>query len=225
MPALQAHAAGYGTALASASVRGLGPGWGAVSSGCPDPATGPVEASALAPPRGTSALVLRFGPIQLSPLQLVALLAVLGAAFWFVRALFLPLGGSWERVDDAGASEQIHLVQFGPFVRGRRVVSGGFQEFAGILRGRTVFLTRRDYGAAMITAQGFPPAIATKIDGTITARLRLTLSAEGDALFGTFSPQKIEFTHEPPAISARTYQAPTHRRYRRSNAPAAPRSA
>jgi hypothetical protein len=94
------------------------------------------------------------------------------------------------------------------------MMQGGFQEYTGLLRGRGLIMTRRDHGAEMIIRQGFPKEISTEIDGTVTAKLRLTLSADGSAIFGTFTPQKIEFTYKPPAITRRSFLEPSFRRYK-----------
>ena len=136
---------------------------------------------------------------------------------WIVRGFMVRIQGTWTRVDEdahAGQPEVVFFAQLGPFVRGRRMLKGGFQEYTGIMRGRTMFMTRRDHGAAMIVGQGFPKEIVPEIDGTVTARLRLTLSADGRALFGTFTPQKIEFTRRPPAVTRRVYLDARFRRYR-----------
>lgn len=161
--------------------------------------------------------MLRFGPFELAHWHL--LLILLGVAFlaWIVRGFLIRVSGTWERVDEGlpqGNRELITLVQFGPFIRGRRMMKGGFQEFTGILRGRTLFLTRRDHGVELIVSQGFPKELVPEIDGTVTARLRLTLSADGSAIFGTFVPQKIEFTYRPPAITRRVFLEPAYRRYK-----------
>ncbi len=161
--------------------------------------------------------MLRFGPIELAYWQIILILISLGFLAWVVRGFTVRISGTWERVDEGvrpGQSELIGLVQFGPFVRGRRMLEGGFQEYTGILRGRTIFMTRRDHGRKMIIKQGFPAEIAPEIDGTVTARMRLTLSADGRAIFGTFTPQKIEFTHQPPAITRRIFLEPSFRRYK-----------
>ena len=93
-------------------------------------------------------------------------------------------------------------------------MKGGFQELNGILRGRTILMTRRDHGQDMIIDQGFPKEIAAAIDGSVTARMRMTLSADGRAIFGTFTPQKIEFTYRPPEITRRIFLEPSYRRYK-----------
>lgn len=161
--------------------------------------------------------MLRLGPIQLEFWHILLILIGLGVLVWIVRGLMVRVSGAWERVDEGlqpGQQELISLVQFGPFVRGRRMMKGGFQEYTGILRGRTIFLTRRDHGRELITSQGFPPELVPEIDGTVTARMRLTLSADGNAIFGTFTPQKIEFTYRPPEITNRIFLEPSFRRYR-----------
>lgn len=160
---------------------------------------------------------MRIGPIELETWHLI--LIGIGALFlfWVIRGFLVRITGTWERVDEGlkpGQVERITLVQFGPFVRGRRMMKGGFQEYTGLLQGRGMFMTRRDHGQEMILRQGFPKEIASEIDGTVTAKLRLTLSADGSAIFGTFTPQKISFTHRPPAITGRTFLEPSFRRYK-----------
>ncbi|MCB9645016.1 MAG: hypothetical protein H6730_00230 [Deltaproteobacteria bacterium] len=161
--------------------------------------------------------MLRIGPIQLEYWHLILIGVGLAFLVWLIRGFTVRVSGSWERVDEglgAGQRELISLVQFGPFVRGRRMMKGGFQEYTGILRGRTIFLTRRDHGRELIVSQGFPPELVKEIDGTVTAKLRMTLSADAQAIFGTFIPQKIEFTYRPPEITNRVFLEPSFRRYR-----------
>jgi hypothetical protein len=161
--------------------------------------------------------VLILGPLQFEFWHLVLIGIGLALFAWIVRGFMVRVTGTWERCDEGlkpGQTERITLVQFGPFVRGRRMMRGGFQEFTGVLRGRGLYMTRRDHGADMIMAQGFPKEISGEIDGTVTAKLRVTLSADGQAIFGTFTPQKIEFTYRPPAITRRAFLEPSFRRYR-----------
>ncbi|MFO0727029.1 MAG: hypothetical protein U1E65_24830 [Myxococcota bacterium] len=161
--------------------------------------------------------MVRIGPFQLEGWHL-GLIAVAGVVLlWFLYGLLVRVSGTWERVDEdvqSGKVERITIVQFGPFVRGRRMMKGGFQEFSGVMRGRSMVLGRIDHGKAMLIGQGFPEKIAEEIDGSLTARLRLTLSQDGRAIFGTFSPQKIEFTHHPPKITSRRFLEPSFRRYK-----------
>lgn len=161
--------------------------------------------------------MFRVGPFELELWHLFVAAAVLLLLVWLARGFMVRIQGTWERVDEdapPGGAEVVYFAQLGPFVRGRRVLPGGFQEYTGILRGRTMFMTRRDHGAEMIRGQGFPKEVVPEIDGSVTARLRLTLSADGRALFGTFVPQKIEFTRRPPAITRRVFLDARHRRYR-----------
>lgn len=161
--------------------------------------------------------MLRIGPFALELWHLAIILAVVVVLAWLVRGFMIRIQGTWERVDEDTSSsrpEIVYFAQLGPFVRGRRVVSGGFQEYTGILRGRTMFMTRRDHGVSMIVDQGFPEEVAPEIDGSVTAKLRLTLSADGRVLFGTFTPQKIEFTRKPPAVTRRVFLEARFRRYR-----------
>lgn len=161
--------------------------------------------------------MFRFGPVQLEFWHLILIAIGLAFLWWIARGFMIRVSGTWERVDEGlqpGQSERITLVQFGPFIRGRRMMDGGFQELTGIMRGRTMIMTRRDHGQEMIVRQGFPKEVAVLIDGTVTARMRLTLSADGRAIFGTFTPQKIEFTYRPPEITRRLFLEPSYRRYK-----------
>ena len=160
---------------------------------------------------------MHIGPFLLQWWHFLFIALGLVCVAWFVMSFFVRVTGTWERVDEdatGGSVERITLVQFGPIVRGRRAMSGGFQEFNGMLRGRSIVLTRRDHGQQMIVAQGFPTAVADEIDGTVTAAMRMTLSADGTVIHGTFSPQKIEFTHNPPEITGRRFLDPSFRRYK-----------
>lgn len=144
-----------------------------------------------------------------------------GAGLWLLTALLFRVGGTWERDldDEEGTAdtrpERLILGQLGPFVNGRRDVAGGHQEFSGILMGRTLRLQRRDFGVQALMAQGFPEPIARQLDGEVTARMTLRLVDGGTHLLGDFVPQKVEFTHRPPKITAAYYLAPQPRRYRR----------
>ena len=160
---------------------------------------------------------MRLGPVQLEAWHILLLLVAVGLAVWIIRGFMVRVSGTWQRVDEGvprGQIEMLSLVQFGPFVRGRRMMKGGFQEYTGLLRGRTIFMTRRDHGQELLKAQGFPEAVIPEIDGTVTAKLRMTLSADGSAIFGTFTPQKIEFTHQPPSVTRRIFLDATFRRYK-----------
>jgi hypothetical protein len=162
-------------------------------------------------------MLLRLGPFEVHSLTLLVAAIALVGVIWLLRGFLVRVSGTWERVDEGapeGARELLTLVQFGPFVRGRRMLKGGFQEYTGLLRGRTVLITRRDHGQELLMNQGFPKELVAEIDGTVTARLRLTLSADGQAIFGTFTPQKIEFTYRPPAITRRVFLDASFRRYR-----------
>jgi hypothetical protein len=138
--------------------------------------------------------------------------------------LVFRVSGTWERVltqdeiDEGLRAERITLAQLGPFVTGRRDVKGGHQEYSGLIVGRTVKLSRRDHGVASLAGLGFPEAIAKKLDGEIMARLKLSLTDGGLFLDGTFEPQKVEFTHQPPKVTSMFFLAPQRRRYRRVEA-------
>lgn len=147
-------------------------------------------------------------------------------------SLLFNISGTWERMaseEELAAlhadpdappppRERVVLGQFGPFVTGRREVTGGWQEFKGFMVGPSLRLTRRDHGVPSLCNQGFPEAIAKLINGDITGRLRLGLTSAGLILDGTFTPQKIEFTHRPPKITQRYFLQPKPRRYRRLTA-------
>lgn len=157
------------------------------------------------------------GPFHLEVWHLVILAFLAGFLLWMLIGFLTPVTGTWERVDEdvaPGRVERITLVQFGPFVRGRRMMKGGFQEYNGLLRGRSLAMTRADHGQQMITNQGFPPEVAREIDGSVTARLALTLSADRTVIHGTFTPQKIEFTYTPPKVTRRIFLEPSFRRYK-----------
>jgi hypothetical protein len=152
---------------------------------------------------------------------------VVGLVIWVFASVVWRVGGVWERVlspaeRDAGAQqEQIILAQLGPLVMGRRDVVGGYQELTGLVFGPIVRLHRRDHGLRALTAMGFPEPVAKKLDGEIMARLDLKLR-DGALLDGTFSPQKVEFTHQPPRITRAYFLPPQPRRYRRVDAEAVP---
>jgi hypothetical protein len=142
------------------------------------------------------------------------------AVLWVLASVVWRVGGVWERVlsaaeRDAGAQpEQIVLAQLGPLVMGRRDVVGGYQELTGLVFGPVVRLHRRDHGVRALTSMGFPEPVAKKLDGEIMARLDLKLR-DGALLDGTFAPQKVEFTHQPPRITRAYFLPPQPRRYRR----------
>ena len=97
---------------------------------------------------------------------------------------------------------------------------GGWQELSGLLVGRTLRLTRRDHGLKALVALGFPEPVAVKLDGEVTARLELQLKGGLMPLFleGSFTPQKVEFTHQPPRITRSYFLDPQPRRYRKLDA-------
>ncbi len=154
---------------------------------------------------------------------------VVGSVFvvWVASTFVFRVAGTWERTlssteREAGTrAEQITLAQLGPLVTGRRDVVGGHQELSGLLIGRTLRLTRRDHGVKALVGMGFPEPIAQRLDGEVTAKLELTLR-DGVLLEGTFTPQKVEFTHQPPRITRSYFLPPQERRYRRVDAVAVP---
>jgi hypothetical protein len=157
-------------------------------------------------------------------LRMLVLALLCGAVVvWSVLAWWYRVGGTWERVlteaerREGARPERFTLGQLGPFVTGRRDVPGGHQEFNGLLVGRTVRLTRRDHGVRALTDMGFPEPIAVRLEGEVLARLELRVK-EGVWLEGTFSPRKVEFTHQPPRVTGVHDLPPQPRRYRRIDA-------
>lgn len=152
---------------------------------------------------------------------IAALVAAL--ALWMALAFIFRVSGTWERdltttEREAGASpERVTFGQLGPFVTGRREVPGGYHELSGIILGRTLRLTRRDHGVKALSAMGFPDPVAKKLDGEVMAKMELRVRG-GVFLEGTFTPQKVEFTHQPPRITRSYFLASQKRRYRRVDA-------
>lgn len=153
----------------------------------------------------------------------IAAIATIGvvAGAWLLSTLIWRVTGSWERVisdeerAEGARKERITFGQLGPFVTGRRDVKGGYQEYSGLLVGRSVTLTRRDHGVQALAAMGFPDGVAVKLDGEVMARLRLTLTDGGFHLEGTFEPQKVEFTHQPERVTGMFFLPGQRRKYRR----------
>lgn len=153
----------------------------------------------------------------------IAAIAAIGtvAGAWVLSTFIWRVTGTWERVisdeerAEGARKERITLGQLGPFVTGRRDVKGGYQEYSGLLVGRTVTLTRRDHGVKSLAAMGFPDGVALKLDGEVMARLKLSLIDGGFHLDGTFEPQKVEFTHQPERVTGMHFLPGQRRRYRR----------
>ncbi len=152
---------------------------------------------------------------------------LVAAALWVAASFVFRVAGTWERTLSASEREsgvrpeRITLAQLGPLVTGRRDVVGGYQELSGVLVGRRLRLTRRDHGVKALVGLGFPEPIAQRLDGEITARLELELRG-GAVLQGTFTPQKFEFTHQPPRITRNYFLPAQTRTYRRVDAVAVP---
>lgn len=144
------------------------------------------------------------------------------AAASVVSSVIFNVSGTWERVreegEDKAPPERLTLGQLGPFVRGRREVPGGWQEYAGNMWGRNVTLIRRDFGIDALRKSNFPEELAKKLHGDVFAELKLVLVEEGTFLRGTFMPQKIDFLLAPPRITARHWLKPVPRSYRRVSA-------
>ena len=161
------------------------------------------------------------GDAELRILLLVATGGLFG--LWVLSSFITRVSGTWLRaVEDGAAPERLTLQSLGPFVGGEFLDAqiertGGRREVSGFIVGRTLYLSRRDHGAAFLEAQGFPAEIAAQRDGKTNGKLRLTLK-DGVELDGTFTPLKVEFTHQPPRVTAEIQLAPTPRNYRRIQA-------
>jgi hypothetical protein len=155
----------------------------------------------------------------------VVVVAIAGGVFacWLLSTFLFRVTGTWEREltpserESGVKPERMTLGQLGPLITGRRDVAGGHIELSGLLIGRTLRLTRRDHGVKALQALGFPEPIALKLDGEVTARLELQLRGGVLPLFleGSFTPQKVEFTHQPPKITRSYFLEAQPRRYRK----------
>lgn len=155
-------------------------------------------------------------------LRIIAVAGTLGAlGLWVLSTFIWRVTGTWERMlsdderADGAKKEKITFGQLGPFVTGRREVKGGYQEYSGLMIGRSVTLTRRDHGVDALAAMGFPDGVAHKLNGEVMARLKLSLIEGGLFLVGTFEPQKVEFTHQPERVTGMYFLPGQKRRYRR----------
>ncbi len=155
-------------------------------------------------------------------LRIIGVAGTLGAlALWGLSTFIWRVTGTWERMlsdddrADGAKKEKITFGQLGPFVTGRREVKGGYQEYSGVMFGRSVTLARRDHGVKALAAMGFPEGVAQKLDGEVMARLKLSLIEGGAFLVGTFEPQKVEFTHQPERVTGMYFLPGQKRRYRR----------
>jgi hypothetical protein len=148
------------------------------------------------------------------------LLVLCGSVFLvtLLSGLFYSFSGVWERMDNTSkiaSRERIRLAQFGCFVLGKRVVVGGNQHFFGLAFGAHLWMRRRDYGLPFLTSEGFPPAVAKQVEGQIQARYQLQLSNDRNFLEGVFIPYRVEFSSEPPRVTAMHPQPSVPRKYRR----------
>ncbi|MBI5493454.1 MAG: hypothetical protein HY904_00405 [Deltaproteobacteria bacterium] len=149
----------------------------------------------------------------------VPALLLAAVALGLLVGFLFNVGGTWERIpdnaEDKAPRERLTLGQLGPFVRGRRDVTGGWQEYSGLMWGRQLKLTRRDFGVVALKRANFPEPLAKELDGDVFAELRLELVEQGTMLQGTFTPQKIDFLLAPPRITQRYWMPAVPRSYRR----------
>lgn len=135
-----------------------------------------------------------------------------------LTSLFYSFSGVWERMDEVSpvvARERIRLAQFGPLVLGNCNVVGGQQSFFGFALGPALWLRRRDRGVPFLAREGFPEAIAKQVEGQIMARYRMRLASDRNFMNGIFIPYRVEFSLQPPRVTAMHAQAAVSRRYRR----------
>ncbi len=122
----------------------------------------------------------------------MAVLALFGlvAVAWFLGGIFTPVAGRWR--DDDGA--EITLTQFGPRLRGRAELKGGFQIFRGWALWGHIRLQRADWGIVHLTALGFSAEQAGHIEGRVTGNLEF--KRHGGELTGLFFGRKFSFEDE-----------------------------
>jgi hypothetical protein len=107
--------------------------------------------------------------------------------------------------DEAAAFDSIEYIM--------RDVPGGWQEYSGLMFGRTLKLVRRDFGLENLKRSNFPEPLARKLEGDVFAELKLSLVQNGTELTGSFTPQKIDFLLAPPRITGRRWMPPVARTY------------
>ena len=133
-------------------------------------------------------------------------LALLLTFLWFFKAYLSPVGGAWYIEGEASSPWQ--LTQFGPWVFGAQNRPDGVYKFQGRLKGSVWHISRRDHGAALFEAQGFPPAIAFLLSGRTMVEYRLQYRASDRRLIGSMIPLKVTFVLVPPQVSDFTRQEP-----------------
>jgi len=136
--------------------------------------------------------------------------AVALSALWTLYASLRSVEGVWKREDVE--DEYMQLVQFGPFITGKRNVDGGNHLFSGTYTFGSVRLTRRDFGIPHLIAAGFPSVIAKKINGSVMAKVHLS-RRDRRHLEGVFIPQKILFDEPSVRVLSRHYQHGIERNY------------
>ena len=147
-------------------------------------------------------------------LQMV-LWIVLGATplvLVLLSTVLFRVQGTWLRADGI---EELRLRQRLVFVNGRSEQYGGWHEYNGYMLGPWLLLERRDHGQQLLEGQGFPPAVAPQVANTVVARLRLWSRVGGTELAGSFVPQQVVFSGQPPLVTQRIWQKPQARLYKR----------
>ena len=156
-------------------------------------------------------------------MPLISTLSLAGVAILLlvivILSLIFSVSGVWERIEKSGEGEavreRITLGQFGPFIVGRRDLAGGHQTFFGLAFANRIWLRRRDFGVSILVKQGFPQEIARQLEGQVMVHLNLQLSHDRLFLNGVVVPYKVEFTHQPPRVTAMHALEPIARSYRR----------
>ncbi len=139
-----------------------------------------------------------------------------------IAAMFNSVSGSWRVVDPLPDNKDYKnncmvLAQFGFIVAGIQEIRGGKQTFFGFNLFGFVWLKRRDYGMRTFINQGFPEELVSQLNGQVMMQLKMRLSADKLFLKGVVIPYKIDFSHNPPALTGMRTVAPMQRTYQRSD--------
>ena len=150
----------------------------------------------------------------LRTITIVCLLVLV--SLWILSSFLIRVSGDWLRTDEPVDKERVTFTQFGPYVQGQAILDGGGKrEYSGFLLGRTLRLSRRDYGVNALERQGFPREIAPLLEGKINAKIKFKVGAS--TLEGRFFPQKISYTLQPPRITGVSILPSKKRVYARQN--------